>query len=149
MDNTLCLIGNLTADPVLQYAASGSARCKGTVAVNRRWQNRQTNEWQEEVSFVDFTIFGEMAEYVCESLAKGARIILQGRLKQESWEDKTTGDKRSKLAMAVDEIGPSLRWATAVVSRIERQQGDSQPSRREEAHAARGQQGGYEESPFG
>ena len=89
------------------------------VAVNRRWQNRQTNEWEEATSFFDVVCWRELADNVAESLGKGARVIVTGRLEQRSWETQE-GDKRSKVEIVADEVGPSLRWATAKVVKNDR-----------------------------
>ncbi|HLI73595.1 MAG TPA: single-stranded DNA-binding protein, partial [Acidimicrobiales bacterium] len=83
------------------------------------WQNRQTQEWEEATSFFDVVCWREMAENASESLARGSRVIVTGRLEQRSWET-PDGDKRSKVEVVADEIGPSLRWATAQVTKNER-----------------------------
>ena len=92
------------------------------VAVNRRWQNRQTSEWEEAVSFFDVTCWAQMAENVAESVTKGTRVLVTGRLEQRSWET-NDGEKRSKVEIVADEVGPSLRWATATINRNERSGG--------------------------
>ena len=92
------------------------------LAVNRRWRG-QDGEWQENTSFFTGTIWREQAEQVAESLQKGARVIVSGRLEQRSWETQE-GDKRSVVEIQIDEIGPSLRWATATVNKTQRQGGD-------------------------
>jgi single-strand DNA-binding protein len=89
------------------------------LAVNRRWQNRQTNEWEEQTSFIDVKCWSQMAENVSESIQRGTRVIVTGRLEQRSWET-DTGEKRSKIEVVADEVAPSLRWATATVTKIER-----------------------------
>src|SRR4029077_17589831 len=89
------------------------------VAVNRRWQNRQNNEWEEATSFFDVVCWRELADNVAESLGKGARVIVTGLLEQRSWETQE-GDKRSKVEIVADEVGPSLRWATAKVEKNDR-----------------------------
>ena len=89
------------------------------MAVNRRRQDRNTNEWKEETSFFDVVTYGTLAENVSESLTRGARVLVQGRLEQRSWETQD-GDKRSKIEVIADEVGPSLRWATADVTKNER-----------------------------
>ena len=111
-DNTVTLVGNITRDPELRYTAGGQANTSFGLAVNRRWQNRQTQEWEERVSFFNVVCWREMAENVAESLAKGSRIVVTGRLEQRSWETEN-GDKRSVVEITADDIGPSLRWATA------------------------------------
>ncbi len=121
--NTVTVVGNLTRDPELRYTPSGASNTRFGVAVNRRWMDRNTNEWQEATSFFDVVCWREMAENASESLSRGARVIVTGRLEQRSWETQD-GDKRSKIEVIADEIGPSLRWATAQVERTERSGGD-------------------------
>jgi single-strand DNA-binding protein len=89
------------------------------LAVNRRWQNRQTQEWEEATSFFDIVCWREMAENVSETITRGARVMVAGRLEQRSWETQE-GDRRSKVEVVADEIGPSLRWATAQITKNER-----------------------------
>jgi len=120
--NTVTIVGNCTRDPELRFTPSGQAVATFGVAVNRRWQNRQTQEWEEAVSFFDVTCWGQMAENACESLQKGSRVIVTGRLDQRSWETEA-GEKRSKVEIVADEVGPSLRYATATVQRNERRDG--------------------------
>ena len=122
MENNVTLIGNLVDDPELRFTPSGVAMAKIRLAVNRRWRG-QDGEWQENTSFFTGTIWREQAEQVAESLQKGARVILSGRLEQRSWETQE-GDKRSVVEIQIDEIGPSLRWATATVNKTQRQGGD-------------------------
>jgi single-strand DNA-binding protein len=122
--NTITIIGNVTKDPELRFTASGQATASFGIAVNRRWQNRQTNDWEEQVSFFNVVTWREMAENVAESLHKGSRVIVTGRLEQRSWET-PDGDKRSVVDIVADEIGPSLRWATAQIVRNERRAGDN------------------------
>lgn len=120
--NTVELVGNATRDPELRFTPSGAAVATFGLAVNRRWRNQQTNEWEEAVSFFDIVCWREMAENVAESISKGTRVIVTGRLEQRSWET-DQGEKRSKIEVIADEIGPSLRWATAEVTRNERRDG--------------------------
>src|SRR3954454_22858297 len=122
--NTVTLIGNITRDPELRFTPSGQATASFGLAVNRRWQNRQTNEWEEATSFFDVVCWREMAENASESLSRGARVIVTGRLEQRSWESQQ-GDKRSKIEVIADEIGPSLRWATAEVKKNDRRTPDA------------------------
>ena len=121
--NSVTIVGNLTRDPELRYTPSGQANASFGVAVNRRWMNRQTNEWEERVSFFNVVCWREMADNVSESLAKGSRVVVTGRLEQRSWET-DQGEKRSVIEVVADEIGPSLRWAEAQVTRNERRQGE-------------------------
>ena len=122
-ENSVTIVGNVTRDPELRFTPSGAAVANFGVAVNRRWMNRTTNEWEEQTSFFDVVCWREMAENVTESLPKGSRVLVTGRLEQRSWETQD-GDKRSKVEIIADEIGPSLRWASAQVTRNERKGGD-------------------------
>ena len=126
--NTVTVIGNLVDDPELRFTASGVAMARIRVAVNRRYQ--RDGEWQEETSFLGGTLWRDAAESAAESLHKGDRVIITGRLEQRSWETQD-GEKRSVVEIAIDEMGPSLRWATAQVTRTPRQGGDfgSAPAR--------------------
>ena len=121
--NNITVIGNCTRDPELRFTAGGQALASFGVAVNRRWQNRQTNEWEEAVSFFDVTCWQQLAENVAESVQKGSRVIVTGRLDQRSWETQE-GDKRSKVEIVADEVGPSLRYASASVTKNEKRGGD-------------------------
>lgn len=120
--NNVELVGNLTRDPELRFTPSGQQVAQFGLAVNRRWRNRQTDEWEEQVSFFDVVCWGDLAENVCESLTKGTRVMVTGRLDQRSWTTEQ-GDKRSKVEVVADEVGPSLRWATAEVTKVERRTG--------------------------
>lgn len=121
-ENTITVVGNLTRDPELRFTQTGRARTLLGIAVNRRWMNRQTNEWEEQVSFFNVICWAEMAEHVAESLAKGNRVVVTGRLEQRSWET-PEGQERSVVEIVADEVAPSLRWATAEIIRIERKNG--------------------------
>ncbi|HEU4917496.1 MAG TPA: single-stranded DNA-binding protein [Acidimicrobiia bacterium] len=118
MSNNVTLIGNLVDDPELRFTPSGVAMAKIRLAVNRRWRGND-GEWQEDTSFFTGTVWREQAESAAESLQKGARVIVTGRLEQRSWET-PEGDKRSVVEVQIDEIGPSLRWATASVNKTQR-----------------------------
>jgi single-strand DNA-binding protein len=117
--NTVELVGNITRDPELRFTSAGVASATFGLAVNRRWRNQQTNDWEEKVSFFDVVCWRELAENVSESLSKGTRVMVVGRLEQRSW-DTPEGDKRSKVEVVADEVGPSLRWATAEVTKTDR-----------------------------
>lgn len=117
--NTVTLVGNITRDPELRFTNTGQATASFGLAVNRRWQNRQTQEWEEATSFFDVVCWREMAENAAESLGRGSRVIVTGRLEQRSWET-PDGDKRTKVEVIADEVGPSIRWATAQVTKNER-----------------------------
>lgn len=147
MSNNVTLIGNLVDDPELRFTPSGVAMAKIRMAVNRRWRS-QDGEWQESTSFFTGTIWREQAEQAAESLQKGMRVIVTGRLEQRSWETET-GDKRSVVEVQIDEIGPSLRWATATVNRTQRQDnfGDDNKAASAGAPAARDSYG-PDEAPF-
>ena len=119
IDNNVTITGNVTRDPELRFTPSGQAVASFGVAVNRRWQNRQTQEWEEQVSFFDVSCWSQLAENVSETLGKGTRITVTGRLDQRSWETQD-GDKRSKVEIVADDVAVSLRWATAEVTRNER-----------------------------
>lgn len=118
MSNNVTLIGNLVDDPELRFTPSGVALAKLRFAVNRRWRG-QDGEWQEDTSFFTGTVWREQAEAVAESLQKGTRVIVTGRLEQRSWETEQ-GEKRSVVEIQIDEVGPSLRWATASVNKTQR-----------------------------
>lgn len=120
--NNVDLVGNITRDPELRFTPGGMAVAQFGLAVNRRRQDRNTNEWKEETSFFDVVSYGTLAENVSESLARGSRVMVTGRLEQRSWETQD-GDRRSKIEVIADEIGPSLRWATADVTKNERREG--------------------------
>lgn len=117
--NDVTLVGNITRDPELRFTASGQATASFGLAVNRVWTDRQTNEKREAVSFFDVVCWREQAENASESLTKGMRVIVTGRLEQRTWET-DAGEKRSKVEVVADEIGPSLRWSTAEVTRNDR-----------------------------
>ena len=133
MSNNVTLIGNLVDDPELRFTPSGVALAKIRMAVNRRWR-AQDGEWQEQTSFFGGTVWREQAEQVAESLQKGARVIVTGRLEQRRWET-DAGDKRSIVEVQIDEIGPSLRWATATVNRTQRN--DDYSSNRKQGDGAK------------
>jgi len=121
-DSTVTIVGNVTRDPEMRYTPGGAAKATFGVAVNRRWQNRQTQEWEEQVSFFNVVCWREQAENVCESVGKGSRVIVTGRLEQRSWET-DNGEKRSTVEIVADEVGPSLRWASATITKNERRGG--------------------------
>ena len=151
-DNTVTVVGNLTRDPELRFTPSGQANASFGIAVNRRWQNRQTQDWEEQVSYFNVVCWREMAENVAESLTKGMRIVVTGRLEQRSWETKE-GDKRSVIEISADEIGPSLRWASAQVTRNERSDGGGgrpapRPAAAPRTEPPAGAGYGYDEEPF-
>jgi single-strand DNA-binding protein len=119
-DTVITVVGNLTADPELRFTASGAAVANFTVASTPRTFDRATNEWKDgEALFLRCNIWRQAAENVAESLTRGSRVIVSGRLKQRSFDTKE-GEKRTVIELEVDEIGPSLRYATAKVNRANR-----------------------------
>ena len=122
-DTVLTVIGNLTADPELRFTPSGAAVANFTVASTPRTFDRQTGEWKDgEALFLRCNIWRQAAENVAESLTRGARVIVSGRLKQRSYETRE-GEKRTVVELEVDEVGPSLRYATAKVNKVSRGSG--------------------------
>jgi len=116
-DTVITVVGNLTSDPELRYTQNGLAVANFTIASTPRNFDRASNEWKDgEALFLRASVWREFAEHVAGSLTKGSRVIATGRLKQRSYETKE-GEKRTSIELEVDEIGPSLRYATATVSR--------------------------------
>lgn len=160
------IVGNLTADPELRFTPSGAAVANFTIASTPRYFDKGANEWKDgETMFVRSTVWREYAENVAESLTKGARVVAQGRLKSRSYETRE-GDKRTNWELDVDEIGPSLRYATAKVTKAARngnggggfgggQQGGQQDGSAGWGTAPGGQQGapygggGQQGAPYG
>jgi len=133
--NTVTLIGNMTKEAELRFTSQGQAQPTFSIAVNRRRLNQQTQDWEESTSFFDVVCWRELAENVAESLRKGSRVIVTGRLEQRSWETQE-GDKRSRIQVVAEEVGPSLRWATAEVAKSERRSGQGDPSHSGDGHSA-------------
>jgi single-strand DNA-binding protein len=118
-ETIITVVGNLTADPELRYTQNGLAVANFTIASTPRTFDRQANEWKDgEALFLRASVWREFAEHVSQSLSKGSRVIAQGRLKQRSFETQQ-GEKRTVIELEVDEIGPSLRYATAQVTRTQ------------------------------
>ena len=127
-DTQITLIGNLTNDPELRFTPSGAAVAKFTVASTPRYMDRQTNEWKDgDTLFLSCQIWRQAAENVAESLTRGMRVIVSGRLKQRSYETKE-GEKRTVFEVEVDEVGPSLRNATAKVTKTNKGGGSFTPA---------------------
>ena len=119
-DTTITLVGNLTADPELRFTPAGAAVANFRVASTPRVFDRNANEWKDgEALFMNCTVWREAAENVAESLTRGTRVIVTGRLRQRSYETRE-GEQRTVVEMEVDEVGPSLRWASAKISRAGR-----------------------------
>ena len=122
-ETTITVVGNLTADPELRFTQSGAAVASFTVASTPRTFDRQSGEWKDgEALFLRCNIWRQAAENVAETLTRGTRVIVSGRLKQRSFETKE-GEKRTVVELEVDEVGPSLRYATAKVDKVSRGSG--------------------------
>jgi single-strand DNA-binding protein len=122
-DTTITVIGNLTDDPELRFTPSGAAVAKFRVASTPRFMDKASGEWKDgEPLFLACTVWRQAAEHVAESLQRGARVIVSGRLRQRSYETRE-GEKRTVIELEVDEIGPSLRYATAKVQKMSRSGG--------------------------
>jgi len=122
-DTIITVVGNLTADPELRFTPSGAAVANFTVASTPRTFDRQTQEWKDgDALFMRCNVWRQAAENVAESLTRGARVVVSGRLKQRSYETKE-GEKRTVVELEVDEVGPSLRYATAKVTKASRGSG--------------------------
>ena len=118
--NQVILVGNLTDDPELRYTPSGVPVASFTVAVNRRQRDPATGEWKDgETSFIRCNVWRQQAENAAESLTKGTRALVVGRLRQRSWET-PEGQRRSVTEVEVENVGPSLEWATAAVTKTSR-----------------------------
>lgn len=147
MSSSMTLVGRITATPEMRFSAQGMAIVSFTIVTSRRVKDQASGEWSDaDTTFWDCKAFKQLAENVAGSLDKGMEVIAQGRAVQESWEDKQTGAKRSKIAVLVDAIGPSLRSATAVVSKASGS-GQGQP-RQEVRQAARAQGAVSAEDPW-
>lgn len=134
--NSVTVVGNLTRDPELRFTNSGMAVGRCTVAYSKRKGD------SEQTSFFDVVCFREMAENMAESLSKGMRVVVTGEIQQNSWEN-DQGEKRSKIEILADDVGPSLRWASAEVQRNERREGDFVPGGgNQQARSGGGGQGG-------
>ena len=125
-DTPITVVGNLVADPELRFIPSGAAVANFRIASTPRTFNRETNQWEDgEALFLTCNCWRQMAENVAESLTKGMRVIVTGKLKQRSYQTKD-GENRTVYEIEVDEVGPSLRYATATVTRADRRSGGPQ-----------------------
>ena len=141
-ETTLTLIGNLTADPELKYTPSGAAVASFTVASTPRFFDKQSNGYKDgNTLFLRCNVWRDQAEHCAESLQRGMRVIVQGRLKQRSYETRE-GEKRTVFECEVDEVGPSLRNATAKVEKAQRQQGGQGGGFGQQSQQSGQQQGG-------
>lgn len=123
---TNAFVGTLGKDPELRYTTGGAAVANFSLAISHRY--KKNDEWQEETTWLTVTAWRELAENVAASLQKGSRVIVTGRLQQRSWETQD-GERRTVIELLADEIGPSLRWATAIVERTERENRDDRIAR--------------------
>ncbi len=151
-ETVITVVGNLTADPELRFTPSGAAVASFTVASTPRTLDRATNEWKDgDALFLRCSVWRQAAENVAESLTRGSRVIVQGRLRQRSYETRE-GEKRTVVEIVADEIGPSLRWARAEIERISRDSaggGSSAGSSSSSAAAGRAPDPVYgDEEPF-
>ncbi|MEO8105701.1 MAG: single-stranded DNA-binding protein [Actinomycetes bacterium] len=122
-DTVITVVGNLTDDPELRFTSSGAAVANFTVASTPRFFDKNTNDWKDgDALFLRCSIWRQAAENVAETLTKGARVVVQGRLKQRSYETRE-GEKRTVYELDVDEVGPSLKYATAKVTKVTRSGG--------------------------
>ncbi|MBJ7366962.1 MAG: single-stranded DNA-binding protein [Actinobacteria bacterium] len=143
-DNNITLVGNLTRDPELRFTATGRGVASFGIAVGRRYQ--VNGEWKEDTSYFNVTAWGQLGENASATLSKGMRCVVSGRLEQREYNNRE-GEKRSAIEVVADEIGPSLKWATAQVERNPRDasgQGGGASNR-----GQGGQTAGGDENPFG
>jgi single-strand DNA-binding protein len=147
-DTVITVIGNLTSDPELRWTPSGAAVANFTIASTPRTLDRQTQEWKDgEALFLRCSVWRQAAENVAESLTRGSRVMAQGRLKQRSFDTKE-GEKRTVIELEVDEVGPSLRYATATIARAARSgDGQSTGERHGSADPWTAPAGGSDEEP--
>jgi single-strand DNA-binding protein len=146
-DSTATIVGNATRDPELKFTNTGIAVASFGVAVNDRKFNKATNEWEDDPSFFEVTCWKELAENVAETVARGTRVVVVGRLKWRQWENKD-GETRSKVEIVADEVGPGLRWATAVVTRRSKNDdGGGRGGGRSSSRSSGGRSGGSRQAP--
>jgi single-strand DNA-binding protein len=148
-DTVITVIGNLTADPELRFTPSGAAVANFTVASTPRTFDRQSGEWKDgEALFLRCNIWRQAAENAAETLTRGSRVIVSGRLKQRSYETRE-GEKRTVVELEVEEVGPSLRYATAKLNKVSRGSGSGGTGDDPWGSApAAGSSGGDDEPPF-
>lgn len=141
--NEVRIVGNLTADPEARFTPGGKAIASFSIAHNRKWKDASGND-QEETSFFDVVAWETLAENIVESLHKGDRVLVDGRLLQRSWET-PENEKRYKVEIVADEVSPSLRWASVDIQRNERTDGGSA---RPTAPRGKAKAANYDEEPF-
>jgi len=117
MSNRITVEGNLTSDPEMRFTQTGVAYVSGSIASNRKYQ--VNGQWEEKTSYFNFSAWRELAENIAATCTKGMRVIISGRIEQKTWTDKE-GNERKTHELVVDDIGPSLRWATASVTKTAR-----------------------------
>lgn len=123
-ETTITMVGNLTDEPEVRFLPNGTAMAKFRIASTPRTLDRESGQWKDgEPLFLSCTAWRDLAEHIAESLTRGTRVIVIGRLKLSRWEDKDTGEKRSGYSLDVDEIGPSLRFAQTKVQKMTRTSG--------------------------
>ncbi len=142
-DNSITLVGNLTRDPEIRFTATGRAVASFGIAVGRRYQ--VNGEWQEQTSYFNVTAWGQLGENAAATFTKGTRVVVTGRLEQREYTSRE-GEKRTAIDVIADELGPSLRWATATVVRTPKQDGQGGGSTTRPANT--GTNPGTEATPF-
>ena len=142
-DNSITLVGNLTRDPEIRFTATGRAVASFGIAVGRRYQ--VNGEWQEQTSYFNVTAWGQLGENAAATFTKGTRVVVTGRLEQREYTSRE-GEKRTAIDVIADELGPSLRWATATVVRTPKQDGQGGGSTNRPANT--GTNPGTEATPF-
>lgn len=149
-ETTLTVIGNLTADPEMRFTPSGSAVANCTIASTPRYFDKQAGNWKDgEALFLRCQVWDQHAEHVVETLGKGARVVAHGRLRARSFQT-STGENRTTWELVVDEIGPSLRYATATVNKVQRSQPSQQSTQSGEpwSRPATAPAGANDDPPF-
>ena len=142
-DNSITLVGNLTRDPEIRFTATGRAVASFGIAVGRRYQ--VNGEWQEQTSYFNVTAWGQLGENAAATFTKGTRVVVTGRLEQREYTSRE-GEKRTAIDVIADELGPSLRWATATVVRTPKQDGQGGVAANRPANT--GTNPGTEATPF-
>ena len=142
-DNSITLVGNLTRDPEIRFTATGRAVASFGIAVGRRYQ--VNGEWQEQTSYFNVTAWGQLGENAAATFTKGTRVVVTGRREQREYTSRE-GEKRTAIDVIADELGPSLRWATATVVRTPKQDGQGGGATNRPANA--GTNPGTEQTPF-
>ena len=146
-DNQVTIVGNLTDDPELRYTPNGAAVAKFRVAVSPRFKD-ESGQWKDgDTSYFSVSAWRALAENAAESLTRGTRVVVTGRLKQRSWENQE-GEKRSAIEIEADDVGPSLKWATAKVEKTSRSGGSSDWSDKVTVGAGGSGEAGQEETPL-